>query len=164
MSEKVNQANLLKHDEKEEAPCKNGYSFRFQGIIDKSVEQLKVLNKHIYPDSDKEAIYTEVLKRGPTFNYYGVYNDIAVGAVVTRQEDQKLYIAILHVLPRYRRLGVGSRLLDKALEIAKNKNLKTVYLHAPAGDEALAAFLANKEFTQEEGSAPPQDKNLYYLK
>jgi hypothetical protein len=69
--DKINTSNLLSHNEKEEAPCKNGYSFRYQGIIDKNIEQLRLLNKYNYPPSDVEATYTEVLKRGPHYNFFG---------------------------------------------------------------------------------------------
>jgi hypothetical protein len=70
-TEKINTSNLLNHNEKEELPCKNGYSFRFQGIIDKNIQQLRILNKYNYPQSDWEDTYTDILKRGPHFNYFG---------------------------------------------------------------------------------------------
>jgi ribosomal protein S18 acetylase RimI-like enzyme len=93
-----------------------------------------------------------------------VYNDIAVGAVCSKLEekDTKLNITNIHVLPKYRKLGVGSRLVDKAIEIAKKSgtNCKTVYMHVPmpiADEDLLKLFISNG-FSKQEG-----DKDDYIL-
>ncbi len=85
----INTANLLNHLETEiEPPKQFGLRFRFQGVIDKIVQQLKIMNSAIYLSNNKnesetsstsssflpldEKYYESVLSWGPDFNWLGM--------------------------------------------------------------------------------------------
>ena len=83
----VNTANLLNHLETEiEPPKQFGLRFRFQGVIDKIVQQLKTLNTAVYGHhqdnrsndatsflSLDNKYYDSVLSWGPDFNWLGMF-------------------------------------------------------------------------------------------
>ncbi|KAL0491277.1 N-alpha-acetyltransferase [Acrasis kona] len=158
-SGKINTSNLLSHNDKPEAPCKTGFAFRYQGIIEKNIQQLKILNKHIYAASDKEKFYTEVINKGPNFSYFAVFNDISVGAVCTKQIGGKIHISLIHVLPAYRKLGVGTRLIEKAAEIAESNKIKVLTINVPVSDNDIANFITKMGFEKEEVTTKDQHED-----
>ncbi|KAG0331802.1 hypothetical protein BG004_001497 [Podila humilis] len=80
------------------------------------------------------------------------FNDVCVGGVCCRKESvagsttlQNLYIATLGVLAPYRRLGLGTKLLNHILETANEAatapKIGKIYLHVQFGnDEALEFY------------------------
>jgi len=85
------------------------------------------------------------------------YNDIFVGAICSRLEKDKetnstkLYIMTLAVLEPYKRLGIGSKLLQYVLDYAqsedgKKADIKEVYLHVQTSNQEALAFYQKFEF------------------
>jgi hypothetical protein len=75
---KVDEKKILQYTETEKeyeverVETKNyTFSFRFGEVIDKNIEQLRIINKTIFPVNYKESFYEGVLKRGSKFSYYG---------------------------------------------------------------------------------------------
>ncbi|HYM34082.1 MAG TPA: GNAT family N-acetyltransferase, partial [Steroidobacteraceae bacterium] len=56
--------------------------------------------------------------------------DASGKAIGTGRIDDKGKIGRLAVLPEWRKLGVGRAILQKAVDLAREDNLKRVYLHA----------------------------------
>ena len=61
--------------EKEYAPIKMDFNkmefkFRFGEIIDKNIEQLKLLNEHIFKLNLNDEFYNKILELGPLYNYF----------------------------------------------------------------------------------------------
>ena len=77
-----------------------------------------------------------------------------VGAVSCRLDKDangggvQLYIMTLGVLERYRRLGVGRKLLDYVLDkvLDKHRDVKEVRLHVQVNNDAALAFYAAHGF------------------
>jgi ribosomal protein S18 acetylase RimI-like enzyme len=168
----VNTANLLDHLEDEiEPPKKFGMRFRFQGIIDKNIQQLKLLNKSVFSTDFDDKYYESVLRWGPDFNWLAMYNDISVGAICCRIEEQSLHIKTLAVLRPYRRLGVASKLYEKvSFILKKNPDIKRVYTYVPVNNDAACRFYEKLGFQREEkrttseaNNIPPNNTILYSL-
>ena len=97
-------------------------------LTDKNVGQLKILNAAIFPVKYNDKFYTDLLLPGREeltklgmihsphlqhlkllfMNHTAFYNDIFVGAVCCRvEEEHKVYIMTLGVLAPYRQLKIG---------------------------------------------------------
>ena len=78
--------------------------------------------------------------------------DILVGAISCK-EDKKddgtvaVYIMTITVLKPYRRYGIASQLLVKAIEdCAKNRGIKTMTLHVQKGNDSAMEFYKKHGF------------------
>lgn len=79
------------------------------------------------------------------FDYYGIYNDnILIGFLLLKKEDKILWIKHILIDKNFRKRGLGTLLLKKAEQIAKNKkiNLKTEVIKE--NKEVIKFFLKNK--------------------
>ncbi|KAI3354816.1 hypothetical protein L3Q82_004622 [Scortum barcoo] len=73
------------------------------------------------------------------------FNDIAVGAVCCRvdhsQNQKRLYIMTLGCLAPYRRLGIGTKMLNHVLNICeKDGTFDNIYLHVQISNESAIHF------------------------
>lgn len=114
-------------------------------ITPHNIKQLKVLNQVVFPVTYNDKFYKDVLDVGELAKL-AFFNDIVVGAVCCRtdlQEGQrKLYIMTLGCLGPYRRCGVGKKLLDHVMKIAKDDGqYDAIFLHVQiSNDEALQFY------------------------
>ncbi|KAF9435709.1 N-alpha-acetyltransferase 50 [Entomortierella beljakovae] len=126
-----------------------GFRVGLGDITPNNLGQLKRLNTVLFPIVYNPSFYTDILEVGE-FAKIIYFNDVCVGAVCCRKEPiagsttENLYIATLGVLAPYRRLGLGSKLLEHILE---NANLSTtepkiakLYLHVQTNNEEALEF------------------------
>lgn len=124
-------------------------------ITHHNIKQLKRLNTVVFPVSYNEKFYKDVLEAGElaklgaymVFFLYNshdcyikifvwfclaYYNDIVVGAVCCRVDQEvgrRLYIMTLGCLSQYRRLGIGSMMVEHVLNFVENDGtFDSVYL------------------------------------
>lgn len=79
------------------------------------------------------------------FDYYGIYNDnILIGFLLLKKEDKILWIKHILIDKNFRKRGLGTLLLKKAEQIAKNKkiNLKTEVIKE--NKEVIKFFFQNR--------------------
>ncbi|RKP24159.1 acyl-CoA N-acyltransferase, partial [Syncephalis pseudoplumigaleata] len=134
-------------------------------ITGNNVGQLRCLNRALfpvqYPDSFYEAapdndcrpyLMVHWLHRAyPT----GFFNDVCVAAVCCRKEDHptktktsRVYLMTLGVLAPYRKLGMGGKMLDYALEQCKaDPSVAEIYLHVQEGNDDALNFYKKRGFT-----------------
>lgn len=105
---------------------------------------MKRLNQVIFPVSYNDKFYKDVLEVGELAKL-AYFNDIAVGAVCCRvdhsQNQKRLYIMTLGCLAPYRRLGIGTKMLNHVLNICeKDGTFDNIYLHVQISNESAIDF------------------------
>ncbi|XP_014260426.1 N-alpha-acetyltransferase 50 isoform X2 [Cimex lectularius] len=109
-----------------------------------NIKQLKKLNTVVFPVSYNEKFYKDVLEVGELAKL-AYYNDIVVGAVCCRVDtsdnSRRLYIMTLGCLSPYRRLGVGTTMVEHVLNhVQKDGNYDNVYLHVQVNNTGAIDF------------------------
>ncbi|TKR83098.1 hypothetical protein L596_016745 [Steinernema carpocapsae] len=125
--------------------CAGRSDMQLGDITHHNVLQLKTINQSVFPVSYNEKFYTDVLVN-PKLAKFAYFNDIVVGAVCCRHdivanEGHVLYIMTLGALAPYRRLGVGTMLLDYVFTLCKeDKSITSVQLHVQTNNEEALDF------------------------
>ncbi|KAH8482700.1 hypothetical protein POPTR_018G032400v4 [Populus trichocarpa] len=119
-------------------------SISLDGVRDKNVMQLTKLNIALFPVRYNEKYYADALASGD-FTKLAYYSDICVGAIACRLEKKeggavRVYIMTLGVLAPYRRLGIGTKLLNHVLDLCSKQNISEIYLHVQTNNEDALNF------------------------
>ncbi|KAF2903748.1 hypothetical protein ILUMI_02424 [Ignelater luminosus] len=109
-----------------------------------NVKLLRHLNNVIFPVSYNESFYKEVLKVGELAKLV-YYKDVVVGAVCCRIDTsngaRQLYIMTLGCLYPYRRLGIGTRMIQHVLKLAETDgDFDSIYLHVQVNNNEAITF------------------------
>ncbi|XP_010519940.1 PREDICTED: N-alpha-acetyltransferase 50-like [Tarenaya hassleriana] len=120
------------------------FSISLDGVRDKNMMQLKKLNTVLFPGRYKDKYYADALASGE-FTKLAYYSDICVGAIACRLEKKegggvRIHIMSHGVLAPYRGLGVGSRLLNHALDLCSKQNISEIYLQVQKKSEDAIKF------------------------
>ncbi|MBN3326684.1 USF3 protein, partial [Atractosteus spatula] len=124
--------------------CAGGSRIELGDVTPHNIKQLKRLNQVIFPVSYNDKFYKDVLEVGELAKL-AYFNDIAVGAVCCRvdhsQNQKRLYIMTLGCLAPYRRLGIGTKMLNHVLNICeKDGTFDNIYLHVQISNESAIDF------------------------
>lgn len=97
-----------------------------------NIKQLKRLNSVVFPVSYNDKFYKDVLEAGELAKL-AYYNDIVVGAVCCRidtsEKTRRLYIMTLGCLYPYRRLGIGTLMVQHVLNyVEQDGNFDSIFL------------------------------------
>jgi len=109
-----------------------------------NLKQLKKINSVVFPVSYNDRFYLDVLDSGELAKL-AYYNDIVVGAVCCRIDNvanqRRLYIMTLGCLYPYRRLGIGSVMLNHILKyVEADGNFDNIFLHVQVNNESAIEF------------------------
>ena len=139
----------------------NELKVSFGKLTRQNQEQFRVLNYMTLPVVYSEDFYDR-LTNLTRYSSLAYYNDVLIGAVSCRYEDDKekesegevkgrvVYIMTITVLKAYRRYGVGSQLLEKAIQDCRKEDVKRIYLHVLCSNESAIEFYQNNGFTIKE--------------
>lgn len=72
-------------DEKMEEGTRHKLPITFDGVREKNIEQLRILNQAIFPIKYQEQVYKDILACGD-ITQLAYHNDVLVGAVACRLE------------------------------------------------------------------------------
>lgn len=112
-------------------------------ITKHNIKLLRRLNQAIFPVNYNDKFYKDVLEAGELARL-AFYNDVVVGAVCCRIEqvdnERRLYIMTLGCLFTYRRLGVGTTMLEHVLDYAHRKGIDNIYLHVQINNTGAIGF------------------------
>lgn len=141
---------IVKPKEAFEQKYKKKLPVMFGPITDKNVEQVKTLNRSIFPVKYNDKFYTEVQKSGEHTQLAYYSTDILVGAICCRVEEggKRLYIMTIGVLAPYRCCGIGTELLEQCLkQVESDKLIEEVYLHVQTSNTEAINFYKRFGFT-----------------
>eukprot|EP00053_Salpingoeca_punica_P005588 m.55441 g.55441 ORF g.55441 m.55441 type:complete len:165 (+) comp13313_c0_seq1:117-611(+) len=122
-----------------------------------NLRQLKLLNSVLFPVPYTEKFYNDCVASGDLCKLV-YFEDIVVGAVCCRIESdpatpgvKQLYIMTLGCLAAYRRLGVGTLMLNHVLSLAKaDSSIASIYLHVQISNTDAVEFYKKHGFTIKE--------------
>ena len=102
-------------------------------ITPHNIKLLRKVNQVVFPVVYHDHFYKDVLEAGELAKL-AYCNDIVVGAVCCRidtsDNTRKLYIMTLGCLAPYRRLGIGTKMVEHVLNVVeKDGNFDSVFLH-----------------------------------
>lgn len=123
----------------------------FGAVTEKNIEQLKLLNRAIFPINYTERMYKDILAY-PDVTQLAYHNDVLVGAIACRLEKSaqgpKLYILTLGVLAPYRGMGAGAALLQRCLHLVATQlpEVQEAVLHVQTSNEEAIRFYSRFGF------------------
>lgn len=100
-------------------------------------------------DDSREGI-AKYLDRNPNTSYVAVLDDQVVGVILCGHDGRRGIIQHACVWPDHRRMGIGRKLVDLALEALKNEGINKVLLVAFKKNEGGNAFWESEGFTLRE--------------
>ncbi|UYV83100.1 NAA50 [Cordylochernes scorpioides] len=99
-------------------------------VTSHNIRLLKRLNQVIFPVSYNDKFYKDVLEAGELAKL-AYYNDIV----------RRLYIMTLGCLGAYRRLGIGTIMLDHVLKyVQRDGNFDSIFLHVQVNNDVAIEF------------------------
>ncbi|XP_033126024.1 probable N-acetyltransferase san [Anneissia japonica] len=120
-------------------------------VTQHNIKQLKKLNQVVFPVSYNDKFYKDVLDVGELAKL-AYYNDIVVGAVccridISEEGSRRLYIMTLGCLAPYRRLGIGTVMLNHVLDYCKHDgNIESLFLHVQINNDSALDFYKSHGF------------------
>ena len=100
-------------------------------------------------DDSREGI-DRYLKRNPTTSFVALCEEKVVGVILCGHDGRRGIIQHACVSPEYRRFGIGSKLVDLALEALKAEGINKVLLVAFKKNEGGNKFWESQGFTLRE--------------
>jgi len=127
-----------------------------------NIKQLKRINEVVFPVVYNDKFYKDILEVGELAKL-AYFNDIVVGAVCCREDrndqQKRLYIMTLGCLAPYRRLGIGTVMLEHILRICEaDGTYNNVFLHVQVNNTGAISFYERFGFKIVE------EKENYYKK
>lgn len=109
-----------------------------------NLKQLKKINTVVLPVSYNNKFYLDVLQSGELAKL-AYYNDVVVGAVCSRVDTsenmRRLYIMTLGCLYPYRRLGIGTVMVQHILNcVERDGNFDSIFLHVKVDNKGAIEF------------------------
>ena len=127
-------------------------------VTDHNHATVRCINESIFPVIYADSFYKDLAKSGQLAKLF-LFRDLPVGAVACRLEPigtpatadrlhpRRMYIMTLGVLAAYRRLGIGTRMIDYVLKLCdKTPSVTTVALHVQITNEAALTFYKRHGF------------------
>ncbi|XP_059481633.1 probable N-acetyltransferase san isoform X2 [Neocloeon triangulifer] len=119
-------------------------------VTQHNIRQLKKLNQVVFPVSYNDKFYKDVLEAGELAKL-AYYNDIVVGAVCCRidlsENSRRLYIMTLGCLKQYRRLGIGTKMVEHILNyVQADGNFDSIFLHVQVNNASAIEFYKKFSF------------------
>uniref|UniRef100_A0A0N5AVR5 N-terminal methionine N(alpha)-acetyltransferase NatE n=1 Tax=Syphacia muris TaxID=451379 RepID=A0A0N5AVR5_9BILA len=138
------QVKNLTLDPQATARCIGRCEIALGDVTHHNIQQLKRLNQAVFPVSYNDKFYKEVVTTGELAKL-AYFNDIVVGGVCCRIDVQnnvrRLYIMTLGTLAPYRRLGIGTMLLEHVISLCrKDPQIENIYLHVQVNNTSALDF------------------------
>lgn len=125
-------------------------SIELGDVTHHNLKQLKKINTVVFPVTYNDKFYLDILDSGELAKL-AYYNDIVVGAVCCRidtsENMKRLYIMTLGCLYPYRRLGIGTMMVEHILKyVESDGSFDSIFLHVQVNNESAIKFYKNFGF------------------
>lgn len=100
-------------------------------------------------DDSREGV-EKYIKRNPTTSFVALAEGKIVGAILAGHDGRRGFIQHLAVLPDYRRYGIASSLVDRAMDALEKEGIHKVALLAFKKNELGNGFWDKMKFTVRE--------------
>lgn len=119
-------------------------SIELGDVTHHNLKQLKKINTVVFPVTYNDKFYLDILDSGELAKL-AYYNDIVVGAVCCRidtsENMKRLYIMTLGCLYPYRRLGIGTMMVEHILKFVEmDGSFDSIFLHVQVNNESAIEF------------------------
>jgi len=119
-------------------------SIELGDVTHHNLKQLKKINTVVFPVTYNDKFYLDILDSGELAKL-AYYNDIVVGAVCCRidttENQRRLYIMTLGCLYPYRRLGIGTLMVNHILKFVEaDGGFDSIFLHVQVNNESAIEF------------------------
>uniref|UniRef100_A0A336L500 N-terminal methionine N(alpha)-acetyltransferase NatE n=1 Tax=Culicoides sonorensis TaxID=179676 RepID=A0A336L500_CULSO len=119
-------------------------SIELGDVTHHNLKQLKKINTVVFPVTYNDKFYLDILDSGELAKL-AYYNDIVVGAVCCRidtsENKKRLYIMTLGCLYPYRRLGIGTMMVEHILKyVEADGSFDSIFLHVQVNNESAIEF------------------------
>ncbi|MCX8015655.1 MAG: ribosomal protein S18-alanine N-acetyltransferase [candidate division WOR-3 bacterium] len=94
----------------------------------KDLNQVMKIENESFAFPWKRSFFEYDLRRPNGYVFVAKQDDIVLGYLDAWQIDDEMHLANIAVAPNYRQQGIASKMLLKLIEIAKKKNIKSIYL------------------------------------
>ncbi len=144
----------------------------FGDINKNNYEHIRQLNNLSLPVRYSNGFYARIVAK-MRFGKFAYLNDVIVGAITWKYDifegQRNIYIMTINVLEDYKRLNIGSQLLQELINIHKNTmQIKYINLHVQISNQAALRFYLKNDFenvkTIEDYYTDVEPKDAYYLK
>lgn len=130
-----------------------GKSILLKNVTSQNIQQLRLLNRTILPVNYNDKFYKDVLHSDKMVNLCKIAylknstndNLTLVGGIccqVDSVDRRRLCILTLGCFPSYRRLGVGTKLMNYILDFASSRadHFDSIYLHVQTNNQTAIEF------------------------
>ena len=104
-------------------------------------------------EADAPAAIAAFLKRNPGLSLVALENDRVIGTILCGQDGRRGYIHHLAVAPAKRRRGIGSQLVQQALERLRGIGIAKCHLFVFESNSAGKTFWAARGFAERDDIA-----------
>ena len=112
-------------------------------------------------DDSREGV-EKYIKRNPTTSFVALVDGKIVGAILAGHDGRRGFIQHIAVLPKFRKHGIASSLVDRAMNALEKEEIHKVALLAFKKNELGNGFWDKMEFTVRE-DVYYRNKNIHEL-
>jgi ribosomal-protein-alanine N-acetyltransferase len=133
-------------------PARESTKFRLRRMRGNDIDQVHALEERIFPTPWSRRSYEFELERNPASEQWVIESWveheewIVVAYSVCWQLGDELHVANLAVTPKFRRRGLGRRLLHHVLSRAVQRGLKSATLEVRSGNQAAQTLYVSFGF------------------
>jgi len=121
----------------------------FRNIINEDIERIADLEKEIFSDAWTSKSIEETSMQSQAFIIVALEEEQVAGYCIVYHVLDEGEIARIAVGQKWRRNGVGRRLLDYTCKCCREKNIKKLLLDVREGNEAARAFYEDYGFAED---------------
>jgi N-alpha-acetyltransferase 50 len=116
-------------------------------ITEKNLGQFRKINENSLAVGYSEKFYQAITTQWQEFTFFAYLSDLTIASLSARREMRKdelgVYIMTCSVLKPYRKLKIGSMMIQELMTRVKKAGISTIFLHVwTASEQAFEFYMA----------------------